>query len=172
MARPRPADMLLRYNAGVRYVQTDQTVGAFGVTTTDPRNATLTNGGLYPSISPFNYVTTSYNNVLPSFTAALNLAPDVVARGALSRTMTRANPDSLRPTLNFSSPSADVGTVGNSALQPYISDNIDLGVDWYTGREGYLSATFSRRRSTASPSTKTSPSRSAAWLPTASHMTR
>lgn len=142
----RPADMLLRYNAGVRYVQTDQTVGAFGVTTTDPRNATLTNGGLYPSISPFNYVTSSYSNVLPSFTAALNLRSDVVARAAVSRTMTRANPDGLRPTLNFSSPSADVGSVGNSELKPYISDNIDLGLDWYTGREGYLSATFFQKK--------------------------
>ena len=142
----KPADMLLRYNAGVRYVQTDQTVGAFGVTTTDPRNATLQNGGLYPSISPFNYVTTSYNNVLPSFTGALNLTSDVVLRAAWSRTMTRANPDSLRPTLNFSSPSADVGSVGNSELKPYLSDNIDLGLDWYTGREGYLSATFFQKK--------------------------
>ncbi|OYU30788.1 MAG: TonB-dependent receptor [Comamonadaceae bacterium PBBC2] len=141
-----PMDYQLRYNAGVRYVQTDQIVGAFGVSTADPRNATLQNGGLYPSITPFNYVSTSYDNVLPSLTAALNVTKDVIARAAVSRSMTRANPDSLRPTLNFSSPSADVGSVGNSALKPYISDNIDVGLDWYTGREGYLSATFFQKK--------------------------
>src|SRR4029077_6157253 len=35
---------------------------------------------------------------------------------------------------------------GNSTLQPYISDNIDLGVEWYTGREGYLSLAFFQKK--------------------------
>jgi TonB-dependent receptor len=142
----RPADMLFRYNAGVRYVHTDQSVGSFGTAITDPRNATLQNGGLYPSVTPFNYIDTSYSNVLPSFTGALNLASDVVARASVSRTMTRANPDSLRPTVSFVSPSADTGTIGNSELKPYISDNVDLGLDWYTGREGYLTATWFQKK--------------------------
>ncbi len=55
--------------------------------------------------------------------------------------MTRANPNALRPGINFSSVSADVGTIGSPGLKPYLSDNIDLGLDWYTGREGYISAT-------------------------------
>ena len=60
--------------------------------------------------------------------------------------MTRADPNALRPGINFSSPSADVGSVGNSSLAPYISDNIDLGMEWYTGREGYVSVTaFSKK---------------------------
>jgi TonB-dependent receptor len=52
--------------------------------------------------------------------------------------MTRPNPNALLPGLNFSSPSADVGTLGNSELDPYISDNIDLGFEYYTGGEGYF----------------------------------
>jgi TonB-dependent receptor len=55
--------------------------------------------------------------------------------------MTRADPNALRPGINFSSPSADVGTVGNETLSPYLSDNADLGLEWYTGGSGYVSAT-------------------------------
>ena len=136
----KPWGMQLRYNAGVRYVKTKQTVGAFN-SQSDPRNGTLQNGAKYPNTSTWVYQETNYSNTLPSATAALTLHKDVVARAALSRTMTRANPNALRPGINFSSVSADVGTIGSPGLKPYLSDNIDLGLDWYTGREGYISAT-------------------------------
>jgi TonB-dependent receptor len=71
---------------------------------------------------------------------------DVVVRAALSRSMTRVNPNSLRPGVNFSGVSADTGTQGNPNLKPYLSDNIDLGIDWYTGREGYVSVTGFQKR--------------------------
>jgi TonB-dependent receptor len=99
------------------------------------------NGSKFPNIDSFAYLDASYNNTLPSASAALNLSKNVLARLSLSKTMTRADPNALRPGINFSSPSADTGTVGNVSLKPYLSDNIDLGVEWYTGREGYLSAT-------------------------------
>jgi len=144
-----PMDHQLRYNAGVRWVKTDQTVGGYATAPlADPRNAAqkLTNGGLYPNIDNFVYLNTSYNNVLPSASAALNLTKELVARGSASKTMTRANPNAMRPGVSFSSPSADVGTVGNSELKPYLSDNIDLGLELYTGREGYVGLTaFSKK---------------------------
>ncbi|UGQ47592.1 TonB-dependent receptor [Massilia endophytica] len=141
-----PAGYKLRYNAGVRYVRTEQQVGSYnGVS--DPRNATLTlNGSKYPNINQWVYQESSYHNTLPSATAALDLRKDVVLRAAASRSMTRVDPNALRPGINFSSVSADVGTVGNASLKPYISDNIDLGLDWYTGREGYVSLTAFQKR--------------------------
>jgi TonB-dependent receptor len=69
-----------------------------------------------------------------------------VARIAASKTMTRANPNSLRPGINFSGTSADVGTIGSPGLKPYLSNNIDLGIDWYTGREGYVSLTVFQKK--------------------------
>jgi TonB-dependent receptor len=130
-----------RYNAGVRYVRTKQSVGSLN-SIADPRNATLTqNGSKYPNMDQWVYQETTYNNTLPSGTVAVNLRENLVARAALSRSMTRADPNALRPGVNFSSVSADVGSVGNPALKPYLSDNIDLGLDWYTGREGYVSLT-------------------------------
>ena len=140
------AGMPLRYNGGIRYVRTDQSVGSRN-SVSDPRNATLTqNGSKYPNIDQWVYVDQEYSNTLPSGTVALNLRDDVVARAAASRTMTRANPNDLRPGINFSSVSADVGTIGNPTLKPYISDNIDLGLDWYTGREGYVSLTVFQKK--------------------------
>jgi len=42
--------------------------------------------------------------------------------------------------------SADVGTIGSPELQPYISKNLDFGVDWYTGGEGYVSLTVFQKK--------------------------
>jgi TonB-dependent receptor len=136
----------LRYNAGVRYIRTKQEVGSLN-SFSDPRNATLTqNGAKYPNVAEWVYTDNTYNNTLPSATAALTLRQDIVARAAVSKTMTRANPNSLRPGINFSGTSADVGTIGSPELQPYLSNNIDLGLDWYTGREGYVSLTVFQKR--------------------------
>ncbi len=136
----------LRYNAGVRYIRTKQEVGSLN-SFSDPRNASLTqNGSKYPNLTEWVYQDTTYNNTLPSATAALSLRSDVVARAAVSKTMTRANPNSLRPGINFSGTSADTGTIGSPELRPYLSNNLDLGIDWYTGREGYVSLTVFEKR--------------------------
>ncbi|WP_336966060.1 TonB-dependent receptor domain-containing protein, partial [Sphingobium aquiterrae] len=50
--------------------------------------------------------------------------------------------------MNFSSPSADVAIGGNPALKPYLSKNIDLGVELYTGREGLIAASAFRKELT------------------------
>ena len=132
----------LRFNAGVRWVQTDQKVGG-RVSLPDPRNSpagggSLPDGARYPNIVNFVYVKNKYDNWLPSASVAYNVAENAIVRAALSRTMTRPDPNAQLPGLNFSTPSADVGSVGNSALEPYISDNIDLGFEYYTGAEGYF----------------------------------
>ena len=117
----------------------------------DPRNAVtppLANGGRYPDVTQWVYRDRTYSNVLPSASAAYNLRKDLVLRSSISRTMTRANPDLLRPGVNFNSPSADVGSIGNPDLNPFKSDNLDVGVEWYTGHEGYVAATLFTKRIT------------------------
>lgn len=132
----------LRFNVGLRWVQTDQKVGG-RVSLPDPRNTTaagtqIADGSRYPNVTNFVYIKNKYDNWLPSASAAYNVADNAVVRAALSRTMTRPDPNAQLPGLNFSGPSADVGSVGNSALAPYISENIDFGFEYYTGREGYV----------------------------------
>ena len=137
-------DNKLRYNVGVRYVQTDQIVGS-RVSRTDPRNPAPpasgpnpADGSLYPNVVSYEESKSDYDKVLPSATVALNVSENAIVRAGLSKTMTRPNPNALLPGLNFSGPSADVGSLGNSALDPYISNNIDLGFEYYTGGEGYF----------------------------------
>ena len=53
--------------------------------------------------------------------------------------MTRPDPAAQLPGVNFSAPSADQATIGNPALKPYLSTNLDLGFEYYTGHEGVIS---------------------------------
>jgi len=137
-------DNRLRYNVGVRYVKTDQIVGS-RVSRTDPRNPAPpasgpnpADGSLYPNVVTHEEAKTDYNKVLPSGNVALNVTENAIVRAGVSRTMTRPNPNALLPGLNFSGPSADVGSLGNPSLDPYLSDNIDLGFEYYTGDAGYF----------------------------------
>jgi TonB-dependent receptor len=148
---------LLRYNVGVRYAHTDQTIGGRvtfpdnrNITVTDPAvspaapcytapmNGTSADGGCYPNVVNFALTDSSYHNWLPAVNLALNVGDNVVVRGSVSRTMTRPNPNVMLPGINFSTPSADVANVGNPELDPFLSDNMDLGFEYYTGGEGYF----------------------------------
>ncbi|UZK65475.1 TonB-dependent receptor [Sphingomonas sp. M1-B02] len=130
-------DNRLRLNAGMRYVRTEQIIGG-RVSVPDPRSATIADGGRYPNTITFPTTTTLYSNFLPSASAAFEIGNIAVARASVSRTMTRPDPNAMLPGASFVQPSADIGTVGNSGLDPYISNNIDLGFEIYTGGEGVI----------------------------------
>lgn len=140
----------LRYNVGVRYVHTKQTIAGL-VSLTDPRNTPAApavapaDGGKYPNISNTVTTTQSYTKWLPAANFALDVGEHAVARFAVSETMTRPDPNAQLPGVNFSSPSADNATIGNPALKPYTSKNIDLGIEYYTGHEGLISVAAFRK---------------------------
>ncbi|NJL26945.1 MAG: TonB-dependent receptor [Thermoanaerobaculia bacterium] len=102
----------LRFNAGLRFVDTQ----------------TEATGWLTSSIS--NTETNGYNNLLPSINLAYDATKDLVLRAGLSRTMTRASLASLAPIKSYSDVNFTV-TGGNSQLEPLVSDNVDLGLEWY-----------------------------------------
>jgi len=118
-------DFKLRYNAGVRYVSTDQSI-------TGP--LTINN------VTTFQTLKSRYDAYLPSFNASLQVRPDVLFRLAASRTLTRPNPSDMLPGTTFSDPSAQQASQGNASLTPYTSNNFDIGLEWYTGEEGYIGA--------------------------------
>ena len=136
------ADSDLRFNIGVRYVHTKQTIQGL-VSLTDPRNPSpvpaSAQGSLYPNVSNTATTTNSYTKWLPAANFAYDIGEHAVARFAVSETMTRPDPNAQLPGVNFSTPSADVANIGNSALKPYTSKNIDLGIEYYTGHEGLIS---------------------------------
>ena len=149
------ANSLLRYNAGLRFVSTEQIFGSLA-SVADPRNTpaapalALADGGRYPATIVETLTSTTYTNLLPSASVAFNVLPDVVLRASASKTMTRPNPQDLRATsLQFSDPAAGQATLTNAELKAYVSKNFDMGAEWYTGREGYLSAAFFKKDITA-----------------------
>ena len=135
----------LRYNGGMRYATTEQTFASLS-TPADPRNAALADGGRYPTPLVESLTTTTYSNFLPSGSLAYNLRPDLLARVSMSKTITRADPTALRAlTASFTDPSAQNGTLTNPDLKPYQSKNTDLGLEWYTGREGYVALAWFKK---------------------------
>ena len=133
----------LRFDVGVRYVNTRQTI-AGRVSFPDPRNTTSTgallpDGARYPNVVSEVATHNTYTRWLPTANFSYNIGEHAVARAAYSKTMTRPDPAAQLPGISFSAPSADQASIGNPALKPYISDNIDLGLEYYTGREGVVS---------------------------------
>jgi TonB-dependent receptor len=116
---------MLRVNAGARYVTTDQTI----------RGPLILNGVIQPD---FQELLSDYNKVLPSFNAAFNATDNIVLRAGASRTLTRANPSFMLPATTVTDTTANNARQGNPDLAPFISDNIDLGGEWYTGNEGFV----------------------------------
>ena len=130
----------LRYNAGVRYAETEQTIGVPS-SVADPRNAqqSLADGGRYLNQMVWKYETTKYHNVLPSFNLSYNITKDLIARVSGSKSMTRANPADLHQTqLTIGDQGVNAGSVTNPNLKPFKANNLDLGLEYYTSREGYV----------------------------------
>lgn len=116
-------DRALRFNAGVRYVKTDQTLTA----------PLFSAAGVQTAMTE-----RTYDAVLPSLNLSLNLTDDFIVRLAGARTMTRANPAAMIPGTAF--PTAAISPInsGNSDLQPYFADNVDLALEYYTGGAGVI----------------------------------
>jgi iron complex outermembrane receptor protein len=117
------ADRSFRMNLGARYVQTDIT----GL------------GWLSSTIS--NTETNDYAEVLPALNIAYDLTPELVLRGGVSRTMTRPSLASLAPVKAYGNTNLTV-TGGNSQLEPLISDNVDLGAEWYFTEKAVLAVSL------------------------------
>lgn len=117
-------DMLLRTNFGVRYVNTQVTSEA--VVGNNPIS-----------------VERDYNNFLPSMNLTLEVTDDLLTRLSYGRSMTRPSLGSL----NIASPSFGyttftVGNLGNPALNPYESNDVDLAVEWYFDEGSLLALTI------------------------------
>jgi TonB-dependent receptor len=115
----------LLVNAGLRYVDTKQSSSGYSVGN---------------NISTPTTVENDYQKFLPSITARYNLGDDLIVRGAYSRTLSRPTLFDLRVAETYSGidASGGSGSAGNPALQPYTSDNLDIGVEWYFAEEGLI----------------------------------
>ena len=100
----------LRYNVGVRRIDTDQFLSGYRVT-----------GRRAERIS-----SKSYDKLLPSFNIASDLGHGLVLRAAASKTMTRPQPGDMAPNGSLSI-NGDVYTIGNPELDPLLCEELRPG---------------------------------------------
>ena len=132
-------------NIGVRVVNTDESV----VTYSGQNVSASTPGAVLTSLfGPFVGLPVShtYSDFLPSANLKIDMTPDVVARFAVSQTMTRADYSALAGSTNLAPPGQVTGigsgTGGNPDLKPIRSTNYDMGVEWYFAKRSLLSGTL------------------------------
>ena len=84
--------------------------------------------------------------MLPSANLKFDVREDVVARFAVSKTMTRADYSALGGAVNLGAPppigAQGTGTGGNPDLKPIRSTNFDAGLEWYFASNSLLSASL------------------------------
>ncbi len=143
-------DDRLSGNLGVRVVQTKLT--SRGVTPDLTQIRVLVDAGGTTTVPPAGSVAASntYTEILPSLNARLRLTEDLQMRFGASRTM-------ARPSLVQLSPSTTVGcsagacnlTANNPELDPFISSNYDLSLEWYPDPDTSVTvAAFAKELST------------------------
>ena len=118
----------LRINAGARHIKTDQEMHGFiRIPSTPPAAGNLF--GLREDDYGRNKTEGEYSKWLPSLNVAYSVTTDLTARFAASKSMTRPNPNDIQPFTGIST--AGVVSTGNPNLDPYFSDNLDGGLEWY-----------------------------------------
>jgi len=86
-----------------------------------------------------------YDYLLPNFDFSMDVTDDIKFRTSLSRTLARPGYNDIQGGLTLDSPvriNGGTGRAGSPDLEPYLSDNIDLSLEWYYGSGSYVSAGF------------------------------
>lgn len=115
--------MPFRFNTGVRWVETDQSSSGY-------------NSGSFVTVDR-----DPYDDLLPSFNAALDITPDLVARFSMAEVLTR-------PALGNLSPGGSVDSFNyrvsydNPFLEPTRADAIDISLEWYFADEAVLGFSY------------------------------
>ncbi len=115
------------------------------------RQNSLGNGltGLAQQLALFSQtqrVTSKYQDYFPNFQSTYRFTPDLLFRGAITRSMSRPGVQSLLPntTVNDTALIPSV-TINNAALSPTYSRNIDLQLELYTRPAGSVTLGWFRK---------------------------
>jgi TonB-dependent receptor len=146
----RPATLV----TGVRYEQTE--VNSTSLIRT-PRAIVWTADNDFRVDTTATYQPVSgdgkYSNLLPSLDFQIDMTDDIVGRFSFSRTIARPDYGNLFASMSAGAPNRPVangaiplGTSGNPDLEPLISDNFDVSLEWYYKPASYISAGFFEKR--------------------------
>jgi len=94
-----------------------------------------------------------YNNLLPAMDFQINLRDNLIGRMSFSKTISRPGYGDLFAATTVSAPGRPTslggvagGNAHNPDLDPLISDNFDLSLEWYFKPGSYVSAGFFEKR--------------------------
>lgn len=110
----------LRFNAGVRYVETKQRSEGY-------------NSGIFVSVAR-----PAYKDTLPSINAAFSITPDLIWRASAAKVMTRPGLGSLSPGGSVDSFNYRV-SYQNPFLDPTRATALDTSLEWYFAEGAILS---------------------------------
>jgi iron complex outermembrane recepter protein len=125
-------------NIGVQLVNTDQT-----------SDGATASGAPIATVSPIT-VEQDYTETLPSLNLSLRMPSDLIFRLGAARQLARPRMDDMRASISYGYDPSRAGSSnvqvspwsgegGNPHLKPWIADALDLSVEKYFGRDGYVS---------------------------------
>jgi len=136
------ADRPFVANLGLRYERTTVETGGYGRLPTSlqvkPGDTTAFN----IFYTPTQWLTSShqYSYFLPSLDLNYSILSNLKLRFDASRTLTRPPLNEITPTLSVGGRVGALTATGNNpGLLPYLSNNFDLGAEWYYGQNEYVS---------------------------------
>ena len=135
-------------NFGLRFEHTDVTATALsqpatGVTWVSQNELPLTLGG-----QSFMSTKASYSKVLPDINLVLEPRDDIKIRASAGETIGRARYDQMQGSLSLGATANTYygsASVGNPALVPVTSKNLDLSFEWYYDKQSLISLGFFRK---------------------------
>jgi len=135
-------DMTLKVNGGLRWQKTSEQIAALATPllslTLQPGDVTAY--GFNRGQSTWTKTTFAYSYLLPSLDLNLMVKPDLKVRADFSRTETAPNNGQIIPNTTYNGRVGSLSATGNNPdLLPYLSDNYDLGAEWYYGSNDYVS---------------------------------
>ena len=138
-------EMPVTVNAGLRYSQTDISVGAVQSFISDvvPTTDLTLFGNRFGPATDFAEGT-DYNDVLPSLSVKLGVTDDMVVRFAAYKSITRPTMSELSPATTFNEPRRQNLTAsgGNPALEPFSATNYDIAYEWYYNDSSVFSIAY------------------------------
>lgn len=146
----RPATLV----TGVRYERTDVTSTSL-IRTPSAIVWTADNDFRLDTASSFSPLSGKgkYNNLLPALDFSVDIRDDLIGRFSFSRTIARPDYGNLFASQTVGTPNRPVangaiplGTSGNPDLEPLISDNFDVSLEWYYKPSSFVSAGFFEKR--------------------------
>lgn len=117
-------------NFGVQAIMTDQSSTGYIMTPAGPSRRTLGD---------------KYWDVLPSANLSVRFDSDFVVRLAAAREIQRPRLDDMRVNISYGVSSNErivTGSGGNPSLRPYRATAVDLNLEKYFGKKGYVAAQF------------------------------